>query len=80
MRIHKLVAALTNGTHHMQFFFVVKDGLERSIVQQVMGLHPNVECREQAPCDLGEFRKMSPDLSCTHTGTTLFRAKSAAAC
>lgn len=79
MRIHKLAGALTNSTHHMQFFFVVKDGSERSIVQQVMGLHPNIECKEQAPRELDEFRKMLPELSRIPLGATLFTAKSTVA-
>lgn len=80
MRIHKLAGALSNSSHHMQFFFVVRDGLEKSIVQQVMERYPTIECRKHASGDLSEFTKLSPDLSCIPTGTTMFTAKLMVGC
>ena len=80
MRLHKLAGALSNSSHHMQFFFVVRDGVEKFIVQQVMERHSTIECREHASCDLSEFTKLSQDLSCIPTGSTMFTAKLRVGC
>ena len=54
MRLQKLAGALANSNHHMQVVFLVTDGLERSIVQQVMGKHPNIKCRSSNKNDFGK--------------------------
>lgn len=53
MRLQKLAGALANSNHHMQVGFFVTGGLQKSIVQQVMGKHPSIECKSIDKTELG---------------------------
>ena len=81
MRLHKLAGALCKSTHLMQVFFLVDDGLERCVVQQVMDAwYPTVECRLVSTNKSGvaiipdEFGELSADIEVC-IGSTMFAAR-----